>query len=1410
MAKKKIKYDLKDYISVAQLYCDWGAEGYNTGITLTTEQIRFAIAYEVAKRYKISIQAADTSYSFFQCDLPSSMPRPGGREPTRKHIFDTVSNKFADAISAATPDKPAVLLVNFKIDARATPGTARYIPGAKHWVPVIITKNKDGAVTLTTINSSTSLAFNTSELEKWVEKAATSVTDSGLTVYRVDASRDVQTGNVCGLATASAVGIAVHALKTGHPSIDKALFADEITGDNLEEHYVAQGKRVFAALEFLAIHKDDRESPIDIVERRMLDKYGLAGVSLLSSSSAAAEASYNIVLSEQTLKRINEYKMYLSSPIGMEPGKYLSEVLQAQGYTADNIGAVSSEKFIELLLATKRPQIFAESAIVGDGSDWNITELGLLGDINVTAAVTIYDDGVWGGSVPKVHTPPLEGELLFTPGALLHGEAFKARIPDLLEVTEIEEGDRINQEAYNALVERRLLPLLAHANSRSTPDKPALVVLPGIGCGAFAGSFRGRMAKHLDIALVAMLEKHGSKFPNIATVHFDPFNECHKKEKTIRGIKYKVFPSRGTIPQLSNPGDFGVDPAKCSFFKIVAWDHVSLPGNDYFIDGKVIKGRRINGRNTDDGAVGAATNIMQVITGVKGEYTAKGYRPPLNASLEPYESWEAVANEKHVHLETKGRVMILQDDGQYVKLQSDPLPDLPAVPMKTKPLTDVPEVLPSAEELGLVSQEELMLKRHIDNAARNAARDMVAARNYNINYMLTDEQTKFALLYEVARHLGTSIKDAWMSYNLAVCPLATMRDAVNIDNIIKDAITCTRVGKPTVILANYKLDNSEKPGESVFIPGITHWAQVIISKNADNKLLVTCINSDTSLTFNTKEFRDFVSSIVRTAQAEGLEVSETEASRKVQIGLVCGLSSASAGGIAINLLSRGEVISREAVEKEESDKLNSEDPHVVNKAEIYYNAQGRRTLAVMEYLAAHPEHIHSNINLVEERALVECGILTEKQISSRTKFLNPTIDDLLVQRETLRFGITRLIKDCKIESMKTPKTINDFVEDLTQRYTTPSGFDVEEGLRDMESTLTAIYSASQGYEMGLEQSERPARKSPGKKGMRTPEKRYRADANATSSNSKKPRGEESVGGEERFEQPAGDTPDAGSMRGHRDKRSRTDASETGSSPEPVYAQGALKKRKMIKSDENFEEGFTHESIRFLERILDVSKEYAPGLVEQYISRGGNIDCLEERSGRTPLMYAIQHKRGAYCRDLIRAGANLEIKDKEGRTVLGWAIEKGDLPLIIQLLQNGAKIENANYTAPWYLAWSSHMPQTLHQYLQPTAAIIEDYKANPAKWLIDTHASQEQIANFISCSIEAGNFNIVAAILRRSPDMGLLNNERVIGVLYSDSTTALLAKPDASQVDAATYVLAQANIACPPGLLSPHLSPDRER
>ncbi len=48
-------------------------------------------------------------------------------------------------------------------------------------------------------------------------------------------------------------------------------------------------------------------------------------------------------------------------------------VIRLQGV---DLRAMTGQDLLGKLFDTKRPQIFAESAVAGDGSDWSLTELG--------------------------------------------------------------------------------------------------------------------------------------------------------------------------------------------------------------------------------------------------------------------------------------------------------------------------------------------------------------------------------------------------------------------------------------------------------------------------------------------------------------------------------------------------------------------------------------------------------------------------------------------------------------------------------------------------------------------------------------------------------------------------------------------------------------------------------------------------------------------------------------------------------------------------------------------------------------------------------------------------------------------------------------------------------------------------
>jgi len=81
-------------------------------------------------------------------------------------------------------------------------------------------------------------------------------------------------------------------------------------------------------------------------------------------------------------------------------------------------------------------------------------------------------------------------------------------------------------------------------------------------------------------------------------------------------------------------------------------------------------------------------------------------------------------------------------------------------------------------------------------------------------------------------------------------------------------------------------------------------------------------------------------------------------------------------------------------------------------------------------------------------------------------------------------------------------------------------------------------------------------------------------------------------------------------------------------------------------------------------------------VEREIANGVDIDCLEEYSQQTPLMYAVSssHAGSDMIRFLLEHGANVNAVEPEYKhTVLGLAVRSGNLEKIQLLLDAGADI-----------------------------------------------------------------------------------------------------------------------------------------
>ena len=332
-----------------------------------------------------------------------------------------------------------------------------------------------------------------------------------------------------------------------------------------------------------------------------------------------------LIVPEPTRRRLAGYLNALRAG-SVAPGEYLRRCLGNC-----SLADLQAEGLLERLMDTKIPRLYAQSEVAGDGRDWNLIELGLLGDLSVAVPVTVFDDGTH--SAPAIHAEPFDASLVFVPGALLrNGQGLPPA--DWAELTS--DGGTLNTEGFYGLYERRLLPVFAHIERRNAgKGKRGLVTVPGLGCGQFAGPFAGKLGLVLQKTLERFLQTHGRSFPSVKAIYYDPFNECGNERYSIHGIAFMVRPllhGNAAKAQLCLPTTYeeaGDDFSDCDLFSIVAWDHVSWPGNDFF------GGHRA----TDDGVKAAATSSMHAITGIEGSYDASrcAYLPPPD-----YKTWGEV------------------------------------------------------------------------------------------------------------------------------------------------------------------------------------------------------------------------------------------------------------------------------------------------------------------------------------------------------------------------------------------------------------------------------------------------------------------------------------------------------------------------------------------------------------------------------------------------------------------------------------------------------------------------------------------------------------------------------------------------------------------------------------------------
>jgi hypothetical protein len=302
-------------------------------------------------------------------------------------------------------------------------------------------------------------------------------------------------------------------------------------------------------------------------------------------------------------------------------------------------------ELIEQLVNTKLPQIFAESKVYGDGSDWNQTELSILGLISFAVPVLVFDDATH--AFPSIHKTPFPATLLFVPGVLLRN----GRGQKPLDWHVVDRTKQINYATYLALYELKLLPVFKWVNADARKSNTnAVVTVPGLGAGQFAGPFRGQIGALFAQVLKDLIERHAATLPNVEVIYYDPYDECENRRQEIGGVSFRIRPytQRSGKAQLCEITDYeeeGDDLRNLKLYSIVAWDHVSWPGNDFYG----------GTRATDDGVKAAATDLMCRMTQIQGTYnsTNYSYEPPL-----PFRNWEEVVISKNLELYAKENLIV--------------------------------------------------------------------------------------------------------------------------------------------------------------------------------------------------------------------------------------------------------------------------------------------------------------------------------------------------------------------------------------------------------------------------------------------------------------------------------------------------------------------------------------------------------------------------------------------------------------------------------------------------------------------------------------------------------------------------------------------------------------------------------
>lgn len=256
--------------------------------------------------------------------------------------------------------------------------------------------------------------------------------------------------------------------------------------------------------------------------------------------NSASPDTYRYVISEQTLEKIKQYLQKINS--GGKIGTRLLDAINHDFTPGDEydprapltqeikakVAALEPADFLQLLMNTRQPTIFAESAgarAVSNG-EWTHDEYHILeGVMSVVHDVKVFDDGTWGNNAAQgeYENDDYRATLLAVPGAILDPR--------------LQSTEETIQQIQNAGNTIRSTLQLAREELTVTADKKAKQIIlecPSITlCAIIKAAINQEQSKAIQVE---------SSTTQRAVLNID---ECHNLnwdniQKTLNGAKQSI------------------------------------------------------------------------------------------------------------------------------------------------------------------------------------------------------------------------------------------------------------------------------------------------------------------------------------------------------------------------------------------------------------------------------------------------------------------------------------------------------------------------------------------------------------------------------------------------------------------------------------------------------------------------------------------------------------------------------------------------------------------------------------------------------------------------------------------------------------------------------------------------------